>query len=84
MTTDDRPKKIITKQQWLEAFALFTLAHQHYAKMREFERAMLRVIPEAEEHEGYGGCLSDAIYTDGSASFDEAIEKQGFLVEADR
>src|SRR5712675_2474231 len=76
--------KTITKQQWLEAFAFYTLARQHHDKTRQFELAMLRAIDHRLEHEGYGNQLSDAIYDNAHdhLEFDEMLKIEGYIVES--
>lgn len=70
---------IINRETYLKALALFTLAHSHYQKMRDFEFELGNLLKCADEH-GYGGVISDAIYEDGSANFDAALKKANFIV----
>jgi hypothetical protein len=68
---------IITPQQRLEAFALYTLALQHYAKVREFERGIARALDHDEEFVDH---VSDAIYGGNDSTFDEILENAGYIV----
>jgi hypothetical protein len=73
-------KKTITPDQRLKAFALFSMAVDHYAKMREFETAIGELLGYDEDDSGYLGCLSDEIYDGGN--FSRGLKKEGFVVKA--
>lgn len=74
-------KKEISKATHLQARGLFTLAAAHYKKMREAELAMIELL--GFEDEGYGGCLSDEVYSD-DPNFDRGMKKEGFTIAPDR
>lgn len=71
-------KKTITKEQRLQAFALFTMARTHYAKAREFERAIGDLLGYPEDEHDYLGCISDEMQNDGA--FDRGLKNEGFVV----
>jgi hypothetical protein len=76
-------KKTITKEQKLQAFALFTMARTHYAKAREFERALGDFLGFPEESRGefpYLDCISDELQ-ESDASFDRGLKNEGFEVK---
>ena len=73
-------KKTITPEQRLKAFALFTMAVDHYAKMREFEIAMGELLGYDEDDSDYLDCLSDEIYDGGN--FTRGLKREGFVVQA--
>jgi hypothetical protein len=73
-------KKTITPDQKLKAFALFSMAVDHYAKMREYEIAMGELLGyDEDDSNGYMGCLSDEIYDGGN--FDRGLKREGFVVK---
>lgn len=72
-------KKKITKEQRLQAFALFTMARTHFAKAREFESALGDLLGYTDEDLGYLGCISDELQAD-NASFDRGLKREGFAV----
>jgi hypothetical protein len=74
--------KILTHDDYLKALALFVCAHEHYVKMRQFEAQLLQIT--GDDGCGYGGNVSDAIYTDDAtraADFDAALAKDSITVE---
>lgn len=71
-------KKTITKEQRLQAFALFTMAVNHFTKAREFEQALGDLLGYPEDDGGYLGCLSDEMQEGGS--FDRGLKREGFVV----
>ena len=72
-------KKTITPDQRLKAFALFSMAVDHYSKMREFETALGELLGY-DEDENYLGCLSDEIYDGGN--FTRGLKREGIVVQA--
>lgn len=73
-------KKTITEEERLQAFALYTMAIQHYATVREFERGIARVLNDDEE---FNETVSDAIYGNdpGAApSFDTVLRDANIKV----
>jgi len=70
-------KKFITKDQRLKAFALFSMAADHYAKAREFEDALAELLGYEDSYLGH---ISDECIDGGN--FDSALKKEGFLVVA--
>jgi hypothetical protein len=79
-TTMAETKKKITKEQRLQAFALFTMARTHFAKAREFEAAIGELLGYPEEDLGYLGCISDEMQED-RGNFDRALKREGFEVD---
>ena len=75
-------KKPITKEQKLKAFALFTMASNHYARAREFEQALSELLEYPDEDGYYCGCISDELQ-DGS-NFERGLKNEGFVVVADK
>lgn len=73
-------KKTITPDQKLKALALFTMACDHYAKMREFEVGLSELLGYDEDDNNYLGCISDEIYDGGN--FNRALKNEGFVVKA--
>lgn len=74
-------KKSITENERLQAFALYTMANQHYAKVREFERGIARILGDDED---YNDSVSDAIYANepGAADdFDYVLDRAGVSVK---
>lgn len=69
--------KTITPDQRLKAFALFTMAANHYAKALEFESAVAELLGYDET---YSGCISDEMIAGGD--FDRGLKKEGFVVKA--
>ena len=76
-------KKTITKEQELKAFALFTMASNHYARAREFESALSELLGYPDEDGYYCGCLSDEISQDGG-NFARGLKNEGFVVAPDK
>lgn len=70
-------KKIITSDQRLKAFALFSMAADHYAKAAEFENAISEMLGYTDQ---YCGCLSDEMVNGGN--FDRGLKNEGFEVKA--
>lgn len=71
-------KKSITADTRLKAFALFTMAHNHYERAREFEQAVADLL-EIEDGP-YCGCISDEMC--GGGNFDRGLKNEGFEVKA--
>jgi hypothetical protein len=63
----------ITRNEYLQALALFTLASQHMRKVEEFELAMNEVLKSDT-----GSHASDALYC--NTSFDSALKSMGITV----
>lgn len=76
-------KKQISRDDYLWALALFTVAHDHYLEANRFGAALNKII--MEEPEVYpGGHVDDAIYSlepTSVADFDEALRREGIVVE---
>lgn len=72
-------KKIITPDQKLKAFALWSMARDHYDKAREFETALAELLDM--EDSPYCGCISDELQGH-RGSFDRGLENEGFVVKA--
>lgn len=70
-------KKSITPNDRLKAFALFTMANDHYAKAREFEAGIAEMLGYDDT---YCGCISDEMYDGGN--FDRGLKAEGFEVKA--
>lgn len=68
--------KTISPTLHLQAFALFTMAHQHYMKARDFEQQMAEMLGYKDI---YAGCLSDQLY--GEGDFNNALKLEGFVVD---
>jgi hypothetical protein len=78
-------KTKISRDDYLKALALFTMAHDHYAKAGTFGDALNRIIMAAPEKYP-GGHVDDAIYSDERGTveaFDEALRREGIEVEAE-
>lgn len=67
--------KRITKDEFLKAFALFSMAAEHYTKAREFETALADMLGYDDT---YLGCISDECIDGGD--FNRAMKKEGFTV----
>lgn len=75
--------KAITEQQRLEAFALYTLANQHYVKCREFERGASAILGTTPGFDEYNDSISDGIYGNDPGRhtpFDEVLRRAGVVV----
>lgn len=72
--------KTITPDERLKLLGLFTLATNHYAKLREAEFAMNRALGKSGDDQGQ---LSDAIYAEQRTveDFDKALKLEGFEVD---
>ena len=75
-------KKPITKEQKLKAFALFTMASNHYARAREFEQALSELLGYSEQDSYYCGCISDEMQDGGN--FARGLKNEGFVVVDDK
>lgn len=76
-------KTKITKEQYLQAFALFVMANTHYRKSIEFATG-LNAIVMAKAEMFPGGHLDDAMYSSDPATqaeFDEALSRKKIEVE---
>lgn len=74
-------KKFITPDERLQAFALYTMANQHYVKVRDYERAIARIFGDSEE---YNDQVSDAIYANDPGSpydFEDVLKNAGIAVK---
>lgn len=79
----DHYKSKITRDEYLRAFALFTMAHEHYVQSGNFGEAVNKIIMITPEKYP-GGHVDDLIYSDGPlpvAAFDDALKKEGIQVE---
>jgi hypothetical protein len=69
----------ITKDDYMKALALWTMATDAYTKAREFEVALKRHLPECAEDR-----LSDSIYAEDKYTlqvFNDALQQAGVAVE---
>jgi hypothetical protein len=69
--------KTISRNQYLVALALFTVASKHYRKVKEFEAELAEHLGY-ERGDTYMDYISDALYE--HSDFDRALEKEGFVV----
>lgn len=72
-------KKIITPDQKLKAFALWSMARDHYVKARVFEEALGEMLEM--EDSPYCGCISDEMQEE-RGNFDRGLANEGFEVKA--
>ncbi len=75
-------KTEISRDEYLKALALFTMAHDHYAKSGTFGEALNRIIM-TEPVKYSGGHMDDAIYSDEAGTverFDEALRREGIKI----
>ena len=75
-------KTEISRDEYLKALALFTIAHDHYVKSGTFGETLNRIIM-TEPKKYPGGHVDDAIYSDDLGSvenFDEALRREGIKV----
>jgi hypothetical protein len=75
-------KTEISRDEYLKALALFTLAHDHYLKSGMFGEALNRIIMN-EPTKYAGGHVDDLIYSDDSGTaeqFDERLRREGIKV----
>lgn len=75
-------KKEISPATNLTALALFTVAQQHYRKVREMETALAELLGY-EEDGPYCGCLSDEIYSE-NGDFAKGMKNEDFVVKTPR
>lgn len=78
-------KAAISRDDYLKALALFTMAHEHYINSGNYAEALNRIIMTVPEKYP-GGHVDDAIYSDGRgtvADFDEALRREGITVVDD-
>lgn len=83
MKGGDGFKEKITREEYLQAFALFMMANTHSQKAYEFEWAMNKIVRPGSTEFG-GGHLGDAVYSTEPATvavFDEALKREGIEVE---
>jgi len=76
-------KKTISRDEYLKALALYTVAHDHYINSVMFAGALNKIIMAVPEKYP-GGHVDDAIYTDergGVIEFDEALRREKIEVE---
>lgn len=73
----DETKKYISTDDHLKAFALFSMAQDHYAKGREFERALAELLNIDDEY--YCGCISDEMQ-DPNGNFERGLKNEGYAV----
>lgn len=69
----------ISQDDRLKALALWTMATDAYAKAREFERALMRHLPECAEDRISDSIYADEIYT--VQVFDDMLANAGVEVE---
>lgn len=74
-----KTEKIITPDTRLKAFALFSMAADHYQKAHEFETAIAEMLGY-EADGGYCGCISDEMCN--GRNFDRGLKNEGFVVKA--
>jgi hypothetical protein len=75
-------KKEISRDEYLKALALFTMANEHYVSAGTFGEALNKIIMVAPEKYP-GGHVDDAIYSGERgtvAHFDEALRREGISV----
>ena len=75
--------KTITERQRLEAFALYTMAINHYAKCREFERGVADILGRTEGLDEFNEWVSDGIFgydAGRSMPFDQVLKNAGIAV----
>lgn len=70
--------KFITEAQRMQALGLFSMAHHHYAKAREFEEGLADLL--GIEDGPYCGCLSDEMCDGGN--FERGLKNEGYAVKA--
>lgn len=71
-------KSEISRDDYLRALALFTMANEHYVKASEFGGAISRIIIVTPEQYA-GGHVDDAIYANERqtvSDFDEALRRE--------
>jgi hypothetical protein len=76
-------KKQISREEYLQALGLFTLANGRYVESVTFARALNRIIMITPEKYP-GGHVDDLIYSGDQAgpdAFDEALRREGIAVE---
>lgn len=79
---DGQYKTEISRDEYLKALALATMASGHYVKASECGAALNRIIM-AQPEQYPGGHVDDAIYENEHMSvekFDEALRKEGIKV----
>lgn len=69
-------KKKLSRDEYLTALALFTMAQSYAAKSRAFEKEMAVLLGYGSD-DPYAGCVSDAVY-DEAGSFDAGLKSEGF------
>jgi hypothetical protein len=73
--------KKMSRDTYLKALGLFTLAHEHSLKAYEFESALKRLLGAGEEVAGDFGHVSDELYSsDEKVDFDEALRRANYFV----
>ncbi len=83
MKSSDNWKPKITRDDYLRALALYTVAHEHYVQSVRFAEALNKIIMVSPEKYP-GGHVDDAIYADEGGSvaiFDEALKREEIEVE---
>jgi hypothetical protein len=72
-------QKVLSRDTYLKAFALFTMACARYNECRVFEAQLGKEVGDLDEHGNVEG-LSDALYA-GDVDFDHALKRAGYTVE---
>lgn len=72
----------ISKDESLKLLGMFTLASEHYAKVREFEFAINRALGREDN---YQDAIADALYSNNGSSsahdFFTALKKEGIAIK---
>ena len=69
-------KKTLTKGEYLQALALFTMAHKHQVECYKFAAQMRSVLGTSEDDQ-----VTDAVHSsDANEDFDAALRNAGYSV----
>lgn len=77
MKNSNSDERKLSSEDYLKAFALWTMAARHYAKCREFESALADILGYEDV---YCGCVSDQIL-EPNGSFDVGLKGEKFYVQ---
>jgi hypothetical protein len=72
----DTPKTL-TRDDYLRALALYTVAMQDYRKCRQFEHALAHLLGRKDNNDL--GHIGDFLYNE-QDNFDEALRREGFAI----
>lgn len=74
MTEEEKPKRVITRETYLQAVGLMALAMQHRKTVEQCVEALGKTLGEVQSRGGYYDVVNDEVYS-GSGSVDLLLEQ---------